>query len=212
MRARSVLALCAVLTLTACGQDSVGLEPEGTGSLRLRLSQPSASAFVANVAGTQAREDVDKVMVTLTAVSALRTSGDEDNESNWVRIAVEPAVTLDLMNLPTTAETAVLLPRGDLAEGTYRSLRLHVSDATIQFTKNVQVGPRTWAAGEAHPLRIPPQTEQSRIKIPNASFTIQDGASTEINLVMQPGTSVQSIAATPNFILMAPVLLAKPRN
>lgn len=209
MRVRSVLALSALLTVAACGEDSVGLEPESTGSLTLRLSESTASGFVANLSATQAREDVDNVMVTLTEISALRTSGDDDDESDWVRIAVDPSVTIDLMNLPTTAETALALPRGDLEDGTYRSLRLHVSDATIEFTKDVQVGQRTWAAGEAHPLRIPPQTEQSRIKIPSASFVIEDGESTVVDLVLEPGTTVQSIAATPNFILMAPVLRVK---
>ncbi len=209
MQVRSVVALSALLALGACGDDSVGLEPEGTGSLTLRLSESTASGFVANLSETQAREDVDKVMVTLTHISALRTSGDDNDESAWVRIAVDPAVTIDLMKLPTTAETALALPRGNLEDGTYRSLRLHVSDATITFTKNVQVGQRTWAAGEAHPLRIPPQTEQSRIKIPSATFTIEEGESTVVDLVLEPGTTVRSIAATPNFILMAPVLRAK---
>ena len=206
MRVRSLVALSALLTLGACGEDSVGLEPNATGSLELRLSESTASGFVANLSATQAREDVESVMVTLTEISALRTSGDDDDEADWVRIAVDPAVTIDLMNLPTTAEAALTLPRGDLEDGTYRSLRLHVSDATIEFTKAVQVGQRTWAAGEAHPLRIPPQTEQSRIKIPGATFTIEDGESTVVDLVLEPGTTVQSIAATPNFILMAPVL------
>ncbi len=212
MRTASVVALCAALTLAACGDDSAGLGPASKGSLQVRLSQSSAAGFVASLSSAQARDDVEKIMVTLTEISALRTSGDDNQESDWVRIAIEPAVTLDLMNLPTDAETALSLPRGELDDGTYRSLRLHVSDATIEFANDVQVGQRTWAAGEAHPLRIPPQTEQSRIKIPSATFMIEDGESTVVELVLQPGTTVRSIAATPNFILMAPVLLAKPRN
>lgn len=212
MRTRSFAALCAVLTLAACGDDSAGLGPQNTGALVVRLSQSSTAGFTQNLSAVQARDDVNKVMVTLTEISALRTGGTDNNESDWVRIAVEPAVTLDLMNLPTDGESALSLPRGDLEDGTYRSLRLHVSAATIEFKTDVRVGQRTWAAGEAHQLRIPPQTEQSRIRIPSATFTIEDGESTVVDLVLQPGTSVQSIAATPNFILMAPVLLAKPSN
>ncbi len=211
MRMRSMTALCAVFTLVACGDDSAGLAPRDAGTLVVRLSQ-TATAAANELSAAQARDDVRKVMVTVNAISALRDGGSDNVDSDWVRTVIEPAITIDLMDLPVDGEGALSLSRADFDDGSYRSLRLHVSRATIEFTTDVQVGPRSWVAGEAHELRIPPQTEQSRITIPSAAFIIRDGEATVVDLVLQPGTSVQSIAATPNFILMAPVLLTKPRD
>ncbi len=208
---RLFTALGAAVLLAGCGSDSLGVDARNAGTLAVHLREaPSALIVDGALFSTQAREDVAEVLVTVTAVAALRAGANEDDESRWVRVPVDPAVTIDLMNLPTNPGSALLLNRGALSAGSYRNLRLHVSDATIEFARDVNVGPRTWVMGVQHPLRIPGPAD-TRIMIPGASFQIVEGEETGIDLVLQAGTSVQSIAATPNFVLMAPVLLANRR-
>jgi hypothetical protein len=214
---RSRRPLLLLAALAACADGSTA--PARSGGLELRLSQlPAAAALVTSAAetgdvpmGAVVRHQVERVDVLLTAVQALRAGAGEGEEAAWVRIPVEPALPVNLLALPTTLTDALVLPRGDLPAGAYQNLRLIVEDATITFSAPVSVGPRTWPAGEAHPLRIPgPQA--TRLHVPTSRFTIEDDDATVIDLVLNPGTSVQTITATPNFVQMAPVLLATPRG
>jgi hypothetical protein len=210
-----------LVVLAACSEDTTA--PMSRGGLEVRLLQlgpvPAASAtgwLDASVQGgaqpfdAVVRSQVERVDVRVTAVHARRAAATDDDEGAWVRLPVSPALSVNLMALPLLAEEAVPLPRGDLPLGDYQNLRLIVEDATITFASPVTVGPRTWTAGEAHPLRIPgPQA--TRIFIPTARFSIVDDDATVIDLVLNPGTSVQTIAATPTFVLMSPVLTASRR-
>lgn len=213
--ARPFATLLLATSLIACGDDGVSPGEGDAGTLQLRLSQSAAAASfspdIQVAQGTVVRSNIDEVRVSLTEISALRVDGDENDESAWVRFPIVPSVSLDLMDLPTSVDNALTLPVGELPAGTYKNLRLHVTDATISFSQAVEVGQRTWAAGEAHPLRIP-GSDATKIKIPTASFVVVADDASEVDLVLQVGTSVQTIAATPNFILMAPVLLANNRR
>ncbi len=223
MSRRFMLVAVMAASVVACGDDGTGPNGSDRGSLQLRFSQTASTSTGFTERATLddvplpavVRNQVSSVEVTLTAVHALRIGANEEQESAWVQIPIVPAQTIELLDLPTATENAVLLPRGELEAGTYRNIRLIVEDASITFNTPVTVGQRTWAANEAHPLRIPGPSE-TRLKVPTASFTIGDDddadETTFIDLVFNPGTSVQTIAATPNFILMAPVLLATPRR
>jgi hypothetical protein len=212
---RPLATLLLATSLIACGDDGVSPGDANNGTLQLRLSQSVSAASVLpdiQVAqGNVVRSDISEVRVSLTEVSALRVGANENDEASWVRFPIVPAASLDLMNLPTSAQTPLVLPVGDLPAGTYQNLRLHVTNPTITFSQQVEVGQRTWAAGQAHPLRIP-GSDATAIKIPTASFVVLNNDASEIDLVLQVGTSVQTIAATPNFILMAPVLQANNRR
>jgi len=223
MMIRQLLMVSALaVTVVACSDDSTGPR-SGTGSLQLRMSQQAGAASSVLDASTLdgapvpavVRNQVSALEVTLTAVHALRLGANEDEESGWVQIPIVPSQTIDLLDLPTSADNPMVLPRGELQAGEYRNIRLIVENATITFGTPVTVGPRTWAADMPHPLRIPGPSE-TRLKIPTARFEVgassDDDDLTFIDLVFNPGTSVQTIAATPNFILMAPVLLATPRR
>lgn len=223
MKATQILMVSAMAaTLVACTDDSTGPR-SGTGALQLRMSQTQAAAAsmidAASLGGAPVpavvRSQLTAVEVTLTAVHALRVAADEEDESAWVRIPIVPAQTIDLLDLPTTTDNALVLPRGELLAGSYRNIRLIVEDATVTFGTAVTVGPRTWAADTPHPLRIPGPSA-SRLKVPTAQFLVvesdDDDDLTFIDLVFNPNTSVQQITATPNFLLMAPVLLATPRR
>jgi hypothetical protein len=221
MRKMLMLSVMAI-TIVACSEDSTGPR-SANGGLQLRVSQQVGAASSVLEASTLdgaptpavVRQQVSSVEVTLTAVHALRIGASEEDESGWVQIPIVPAQSIELLALPTTAGNAMVLPRGDLQAGSYRNIRLVVENATITFREPVTVGPRIWAAATPHPLRIPGPSE-TRLLIPTARFEIGplDGNDdlTVIDLVFNPGTSVQNIAATPNFILMAPVLLATPRR
>lgn len=221
-------ALLGLIAFTlACGSDGGTLPSAGGASLQLRLSQSAslpvtlANSGAVQRGGTSAvdappsaavvRGNVSSLLVTIVRVDALRLGANEDEDASWVRMPVVPAITVDLLDLPLALEAARELPPGTIEPGAYRNLRLVISDASITFTTPVQVGQRTWAAGTPHPLRIPGPSD-TRIKIPTASFTLADAEDAQIDLVLDPGASVQTITATPNFILMSPVITASRRR
>lgn len=222
MMRRMLIASAIAATVVACGGDSTGPRA-GTGSLQLRVSQStSAAASMIDAAVVDGaplpavvRSQVTAVEVTISAVHALRVGANEEEESGWVRIPITPAQTIDLLDLPEASDAPLLLPRGDVPFGAYRNIRLIVDDATVTFGTAVTVGPRSWAANTPHPLRIPGPSE-TRLHVPTARFVVGevngDEDLTFIDLVFNPNTSVQRITATPNFLLMAPVLLATPRR
>lgn len=207
-------ALCTgLLAVLLAGCDGSPSGPEGAGNITIRLSQTSAaatslvSASLASL-GNVTLSDVASITATLTRVEALPANGDEESDGGWVTIPLETDLELDLLDLPTSEANALVLPTGDLAAGTYHNLRLYVSDATITFANDVTIGLTTWAAGEPHPLRIPGPAD-TRILVPTASFTIAEGAGATIDVIFNAGTSIGSIVATPGFVLMTPVLVAR---
>jgi hypothetical protein len=222
MKMRTMLMVSAMAaTIVGCGSDTTAPRA-GSGSVQLRVSQSAtAAASIMDAATLDAapmpavvRSQVTSVEVTLSAVHALRVGANEDDEGGWVRFPIVPAQTFDLLDLPTSVDNALVLPRGDAEAGAYRNIRLIIDDATVTFGTEVTVGPRTWAANTPHPLRIPGPSE-TRLKVPTARFVIEDSDDddvTFIDVVFNPNTSIQKITATPNFLLMAPVLLATPRR
>lgn len=218
-RPAALPALALTLALAGCGDGGLG-PGGGTGSVQLALSRTTTSALsgavsasLASFGGNVSPEQVAAVNVTITRVDAHLAGAAE--ESGWVTIELAAPIVLDLLALPTDPADAIPLPKGELAVGTYTNLRLHVSDATITFTEDVTIGggpvAKTWEAGTPHPLRIPGPPD-THVKVPMASFVVEEGETTEIDLVFDAGTSIQSIQATPLFLQMAPVLLATVDN
>ena len=221
-------ALLGLMALSlACGADGGPVPPTDGASLQLRLSQSAGLPVVLSTSGAVqpggtstvdpsrdaavVRGNVSSLLVTIVRVDALRLGASEDDEASWVRIPVVPGITVNLQELPLSAETARELPPGTIAPGSYRNIRLVISDASITFSTPVEVGQRTWAAGTPHALRIPGPSE-TRIRIPTAAFTLAESDDAQIDLVLDPESSVQTITATPNFILLSPVLTASRRR
>lgn len=204
-----------MLALSLAGCDSRTAPGDGTGMVQIQLSRSGVSAasfLAASVAtlGNVNLEDVESMTATLTRVEALRQGADEAEEdgSAWVTIELETPIELDLLALPTSEADALELPGGEIAAGTYHNLRLYLSDATITFVNDVTIGPKSWAAGTAHPLRIPGPSD-TRVLVPTGLFTVPEGGLTTIAVLFDPAVSVKSITATPNFVMMSPVLVGR---
>lgn len=205
--------LAGMLALAAaCSSDPTDPSAGNRGDIQLSFSQlDQASALSAvEIAGNVSLEAVQSIDVTITEIRALRVdAGGVD--AGWVTIDLGGPVELDLMALPTTAEGAVSL-NGSLEVGTYRNLRLIVSEASITFNTEVTIGGGpaavTYEAGTAHELEIagPPE---SRLILPTTSFVVSAESDANADVIFDAGTSVQSIVATPLFLMIAPVLIAQ---
>ena len=107
------------VTIVACGSDSTGPR-SGAGALQLRVSQSTTVAASMVEAATLdgvpipavVRSQVASVRVTLSAVHALRLGANEENDGEWVRFPIVPAQTFDLLDLPSSVDNALALPRG----------------------------------------------------------------------------------------------------
>jgi hypothetical protein len=211
---RASLAGILGLLVGAC-QGTTDPNGSGSGSVQLNLSQTGGAsllaASLAPLGGNVGLDAVGSVEVTLTRVEALPQGAVNGADGAWVVIELGAPVTLDLMDLPTAAEDAIKLPKGELAAGTYFNLRLFVSDATITFSEDVTVGGGpaevTYVADTPYPLRIASPLD-TRLLVPTGTFVVTEGESTEIDLIFDLGASVRSIVATPLFLLMTPVIIA----
>lgn len=197
-------------TLTAC---SSSLGPERDAVTRIVLSQravgASTSVIAADVAaaassGAISLADVASIDVMITGVQAIRRGIDDTEEGGWVDLELSAAAQnpIDLLALPGSGiEIAV----GELAAGEYGNVRIRFSDATISLNNDLSVGPKSFAAADSpHPLFIPSGV-QTGIKIPTASFVVEDGGETVV-IEFDPAMSVGTIVATGRGLLMTPVL------
>ncbi|CAN5669754.1 hypothetical protein BH23GEM6_BH23GEM6_26110 [soil metagenome] len=209
----SALALGLALTVTAC-ENSAGPGGETTilmsRSASTSLSSEALFSFTGDASlASVPLSSVASIEVVISRVDALPANLDENSEAAWVSLDVSGGGSLDLMKL---SEAGVVLARGDLDAGDYRSVRLMVSSATITFNQSVTVGgspnARTYAADVAHTLTIP-SAAQTGIKVPTAGFSVSETTGDEVTVVFDASASVQSIQALPTGVQMSPVLTAR---
>lgn len=193
-----------VVVVTGCNIMSVN--PNDTENVRVTM-QKIASAVVtqtlkdglANVADRSYvpidLNNVTSFAVEITSVEFLPVTANEENDIAWIRLSLDPAVTLDLLALPTSEDSPIVLTVGLVDEGAYRMVRLLVSGGTIMFDADVSVGQFTFAgAPESHLVTIP-SGAQTGLKT-NLVFTIGEGGSTEVNLLFDESATFQNVIAT----------------
>lgn len=134
---------------------------------------------------------------------------EDEGKGGWVSLDVIAPATIDLLALPSAAESGLQLARGELAPGTYGNLRIRYSEATVTFAKDVTVGggPRavTYVAGQAYPLKI---GGGGTIRIPTGGFTVAADAGETVVITFDGSASVRTVVANPNGVRMSPVLTA----
>jgi len=219
-------ALVAVLSATAavaCQREP--MSPTGSAAqpvpvtVRLHRTEagaasPAVAGWFASVMGSQGSIDfstVDSIMVTLDRVEflpAVQTdggqngTGDEGDTGGWLSLDVG-GLRLDLLALPSTAETGIPLTTGDLPAGDYAGVRLFVSDVTAWFNTPIQVGHASFEPNVGHAVFIP-SGDQTGIKT-DQGFSIPEGGG-DVVLVFE-GASLQNITATGNGrVILAPVI------
>lgn len=212
--ATGLLALTAVFALTAC-EDGTG--PAGTGEAQVILTSTDGTASsvatsVATSTPTVARsatlDQVSSITVEVERVE-VRPAGSQSSAAGpWVSLDLTTTTSLDLMDL---GATGVEIAADDVEAGDYRGVRLFLGNATITFNEDVTFGSgpeeQTFAGGVAHDLIIPSSGETG-VKIPEASFTVEEDATGTVEITFDPAASVQNVNLSAEGIMMAPVLVA----
>lgn len=196
------------LGLGACG-DATGPDGDAQMNVLLTGSGSTAQAFLASVSGSASGagdvslEDVDAIEVEITRLEAILAGENEEDEGAWVELPLSASLTnpVDLLGLPAGG---IEIASGEIEAGTYSNLRIFFGDATITLANDVTVGEQTFStADNPHDLFIP-SGEQTGIKIPLFSVTIE--AEADVVVLFDEDASVNTVAATGTGLLMEPVL------
>ena len=216
-------ALAAVLLALGFSGCGTATGPEGTGMASVQLTGMGAAAqsAVSRAVAADPRfasvtlDDVESISVTVDRVEAHRAGtdeeeaeeGEDDGSGGWFAIDVA-ATTVDLIQ-DLAEEQTVTVAEGELPEGDYDQVRFFFSEASITFTRNIEVpGPGDdIAADETVELEIP-SGAQTGIKVPDAAFSVGEEAAT-VTILFDEGTSVRNVTVTgTREVMMAPVLVA----
>ena len=220
MHSKYILPLLAMAALGACGD---GTGSNGRADVRVLMSQGgSASAGAALLASASlegAPADrislaaVDSLNVTITSVEALppvsadTTASDsaKEGQGGWVTLTLPTPLNINLLRLPTDTTGGVQLVRGTLLPGTYKRVRLVVSEGSVVFKQATTVGQATFAAGQRAPLEVP----SGKIKTA-ANFTVGADSASAVRLVFDPNATVRNVTVTGSGrVKINPVLRAK---
>ncbi len=230
----------ALVALAACDQ---GTGPRAGGNTQFLLSQSGAGSAVASLItlddgpghggehggpNSIPVADIRSIDVRVTGVAVLPVGNDSVKDDQWIKLnAVKPTL-LNLLALPTQADSGLQIVRGTLPAGTYDHLRLLFDSASITFAQNVTVGRdqrvRTFKADSTYPLIIggigmPPDSVSDNdrddqaanhfgIFVPGTTFTVGKDSSSTITIVFNAGESVKRVRLTARGLRLAPVVLA----
>ncbi len=232
----ALVSAVAVVALAACDQ---GTGPRSAGgTTEFLLSQTGGSGAAASVItlddgghgnpNSVPLADIKAIDVRVTGVAVLPVGNDSIKDDQWVKLnAVKPTL-LNLLALPTKADSGLQIVRGTLPAGTYNHLRLLFDSASITFAQNATVGKdnhvRTFKADSTYPLIIggigmPPDSVSDNdrdddaanhfgIFVPGTTFTVGKDTSSTITIVFNAGESVKRVRLTARGLRLAPVVLA----
>lgn len=150
------------------------------------------------------------VQVTSIEFLPVLEEGATEDDAAWIALELGGPIELDLMALPTVSESPLVIAAGDVAIGSYRQVRLFLTDATITFDQAFIVGQSVFE-GE-HPVTIP-SSANTGLKT-DLTFTVADngaGNPEEVSLLFDPSATFQNVTATGNGnVMLSPVLRARP--
>lgn len=213
---RHSLLVLPLLAAVACS-DTTGTSD---GEVRVRMAAaPTAAASFSGTdfitaSGSLTASMIDSIMVTVTAVEAIRVETDEaedDETGGYVRLDLTETggVRINLLDLPRDS-AGIIIARDELRDGTYDRIRLRIEEgsATISLNTDVEIGGNSLLTAGTYDLVIP-SSAQSGIKVKTASFTVGDDAGADVTLVFDLNTTVGNVHTTGNGkIMMNPVLKA----
>ena len=220
-RAWAALAVVGAAVGVAC--QGAATDPGATAAVSVTMQRvgagtaaQAAAGWFASASGGMGRIDlatVDSLMVTLDRIEflpAVQDEGDENGENGdgegggWVSLDVE-AVRFDLLALPTTDETGIVLVTGELPVGDYLRVRLFVTDPMVWFNTPILLGQAfTFDADVGYDVFIP-SGDQTGIKT-DQGFSVPEGGG-DVALVFDENASLANVAATGNgSVILAPVI------
>lgn len=212
----------ALLAVFAGGSAACGLlDSSATGDVRVTMQQsdaalsPAMSGWFASVAGVDgaaaaiSKDAVQSLTITVNEIQFLPKAAEAQaaDEGVWISLVVD--ATFDLMALPTTDGSPLVIATGSLDVGNYGDVRLFVASAQIVFKQDVSLGVSfTFTAGEpGYPVDIPSGPETG-IKT-DAEFTVE--ADTDVSLLFSPSATFLNVTGTGDgHVILAPVIRSKP--
>lgn len=242
MRYKVMFPVLALAFLAAACDQGTG-PAGGRADTRFLISQSSGGASASMVAladGSSADDghgnrlslsDVRSINVHVTGVAALPLGNDSSEDRDWVHLTATPR-WLNLLALPTKADSGLLVARGNLPAGTYGHLRLLFDSANIVFARTVTLGhdghTRTFYADSTYKLYaggfgMPDDDEHENeqdaedadhfgIVVPATTFTVANDSASTIAIVFNPGQSLQKVLVTGKGLRIQPVLGAAKQH
>lgn len=204
-------ALGIISTATAC-TDTLSLD--GTGEAAVSMVRSSESPFTFNSSeGSASRsvssDTVQSFFVTVVAVE-FQSAGSLGGDSGWTRLDMDHAVRIDLMSLPEEGTTARIIAEGNVAAGSYRAVRLVISNPTIAFKGDISFGVGSMVEGGVNYSVEMPQGETA-IEA-TALFSVEarsdsEGTRANVNLEFDAASSLAAVAlSTTGTVLISPVV------
>jgi hypothetical protein len=131
----------------------------------------------------------------------------ENDEKTWVSLEVTAGGHLDLLMLPDSTQTGVTIATGALAPGTYKHVRLFVTDATI-YLKNQIVTPAgdTLQAGVPIPVIIPSCDSTGAAVKTDEQFVVPDGGGT-VPLYFDADDTIRHVVVTGDGKIIVPPVI-----
>jgi hypothetical protein len=131
----------------------------------------------------------------------------ENDERTWVSLDVTAGGHLNMLNLPDSAKSGITVAVGTLAAGTYKHVRLFVTDPMI-FLKNQIVTPAgdTLKAGAGIPVVIPSADSTGAAIKTDERFTVTADSST-VQLVFDRDDSIRHIVLTGDGKVIVPPVI-----
>lgn len=196
------------------------------GEAQISMGRTSGSGLFQNSAGPSAAETptaqdsaqggravppdtVASLKVEVTAIEFHRADA-ADSSDGWMRLDFAAPVQVDLMALPDSGRSPLVIASGKIAAGTYNQVRLFVTNPEIVFKGAIQLGAGpTFQAGVQYSVTIP-SVDQTGIKT-DASFTVtastSGGATADVGLLFDAGSSLANVAVTgTGKVMLSPVI------
>lgn len=128
----------------------------------------------------------------------------EEDDGSWITVELAQPVPIDLVALPTTGESPLVLATGSLPAGGYTNVRLFISDAVIVFKGPLSLGAAITFEGNIEHVVTVPSAEQTGIKT-DMSFNALEGS--DVTLVFDETASFGNVTLTGNGqVILAPVI------
>ncbi len=224
--------LSLALLAAACDQ---GTGPAGArADTRFLLSQSGGGASASVVALADGSDGgghsslspsaVRAINVHVTGVAALPLGNDSVQDRDWVHLTATPR-WLNLLALPTKADSGLQVARGNLPAGTYGHLRLLFDTANIVFAQTVTLGHgnhvRTFKADSTYKLfaggfSMPDSDETNEqeadaadhfgIVIPATTFTVKNDTTSTITIEFNAAQSLQRVVVTGRGLRILPIM------
>ncbi len=236
---RRIITLSAVLAAALAACDGGGVGPAGAGNTSFVLSQGTTSAVMSLVTldggdhpygNTLPLAAIKSIDVRVTGIGALPIGNDSLEDLGWIKLPTPKPEMLNLLALPTAADSGLQVLRGALPAGKYGPLRILFDTATITLKQTVTVGDsakaRTFFADSTYPLYIggfgmPDSDEDEQhaeaenhfgIVVPAQTFTVSSDTTSTISIVFDPASTVRRVRVTGKGLRLAPVLMAARKD